>query len=48
MAPVKNRGLQKQSAANNELLDPVFFSDQWLDRLSQFEDEAKSNDNIAC
>ena len=28
MAPVKNRGLQKQSPANNRLLDPVFFSDQ--------------------
>ena len=39
MAPVKNRGLQKQSAANNRLLDPVFFSDQCFRASRHFVEE---------
>ena len=43
MAPVKNRGLQKQSPANNRLLDPVFFSDQCV-RITAKDDGSLTKD----
>ena len=48
MAPVKNRGLQKQSAANNRLLDPDFFSDQWIyPRKQQQQDWGNNSVHLA-